>query len=103
MRDARAQFLAAMQDVNSSLGHTPPAAVAAPTAAAATRQLTATDREIIDQMVTMGFSAELAHEAVLRSPPDSLEQAVEYCFNHPANGQATTAATRVMVLSTQKK
>ena len=38
----------------------------------------------------MGFSAELAHEAVSRSPPDSLEQAVEYCFNHP-NAAATTS------------
>lgn len=109
VRDARAQFLAAMQDVNSSLPQpTPasstdaqqPAASAGSTAGAPTpaRALTATDQEIINQMVTMGFSAELAQEAVLRSPPDSLEQAVEYCFNHPANTQtpaagSTTAST----------
>jgi len=36
-------------------------------------------------MIAMGFSPELAQEAVNRSPPDSLEQAVEYCFNHPNN------------------
>lgn len=43
----------------------------------------------------MGFSPELAQEAVLRSPPEALEQAVEYCFNHPNGGgsAATTSST----------
>ena len=43
------------------------------------RQLTPVDHEIIVQMIAMGFSAELAQEAVQNSPPDSLEQAVDYC------------------------
>ena len=56
----------------------------APAAAnAQSRQLTSEDQEIIMQMISMGFSLELANEAVLRSPPVSLEQALEYCFNHP--------------------
>lgn len=115
VRDARAQFLAAMQDVNSSLPQPTtatsanaqqPAASASNTAGATTpsRALTATDQDIISQMVTMGFSTELAQEAVLRSPPDSLEQAVEYCFNHPANTQtlagAATTTTTVTAPST---
>ncbi len=57
-----------------------------------TRQLTPVDQEIITQMIAMGFSPELAQEAVNRSPPDSLEQAVEYCFNHP-NHTPTTMST----------
>jgi hypothetical protein len=57
------------------------------------RQLTPLDHEIIMQMIAMGFSAELAQEAVVRSPPDSLEQAVEYCFNHPQGATTAVEAT----------
>ena len=78
-------------------------------ATSGSRQLTEQDNELIMQMVSMGFSPELAHEAVSRSPPDSLEQAVEYCFNHPnpstssSSAQAadeTTAATSSVAPST---
>lgn len=62
-------------------------------AAASTRQLTPVDQEIIMEMISMGFSPELAQEAVIRSPPDSLEQAVEYCFNHPTNTSNTPTPT----------
>ena len=118
VRDARAQFLAAMQDVNVSLpsitmSSINPGASAAPapqptvpssseaaiTGATGTsnvqaaRQLTPIDQEIIEQMISMGFSPELAQEAVMRSPPDSLEQAVDYCFNHPTPSTTSTSAT----------
>jgi hypothetical protein len=66
--------------------------VTATSSVPAARQLTPLDNELIMQMISMGFSAELAHEAVSRSPPDSLEQAVEYCFNHP-NGATTDTPT----------
>ena len=65
-----------------------------------TRQLTQVDQDLIEQMISMGFSPELAHEAVLRSPPDSLEQAVDYCFNHPNSGSASTAAAAAAVTTT---
>jgi hypothetical protein len=115
VRDARAQFLAAMQDVNGSLpsitmpsinpgASTTPSIPTVPSSneaassgttaassnAQAVRQLTPIDQEIIEQMISMGFSPELAQEAVMRSPPDSLEQAVDYCFNHPTAGTAST-------------
>jgi len=112
VRDARAQFLQAMQDVSlpsiamASINSAAQQAAAAPlaneaaasaaslnNAASATRQLTPIDQEIIDQMISMGFTPELAQEAVMRSPPDSLEQAVDYCFNHPTGGSASTSAT----------
>lgn len=48
----------------------------------------------------MVFSAELAHEAVSRSPPDSLEQAVEYCFNHPNGATASSSTETTATTST---
>jgi uncharacterized UBP type Zn finger protein len=54
--------------------------------------LTQVDQVLVKQMISMVFSLELAHEAVLRSPPDSLEKAVDYCFNHPNTGSTSTAA-----------
>lgn len=64
------------------------------------RLLTPLDNELIVQMISMGFSAELAHEAVSRSPPDSLEQAVEYCFNHPNGSGATSTETTTTTAAT---
>ena len=106
VRDARAQFLAAMHDVSSSLPQpadststTAPqstgatSSAATPVPAPVGRVLTAVDQDIVTQMISMGFSPELAREAVLQSPPDSLEQAVEYCFNHPTSSAVTTQAT----------
>lgn len=80
---------------------TTPAAISAATATSATsattaaprRQLTQLDQEIINQMISMGFTAELAQEAVIRSPADSLEQAVEYCFSHPTSSSNTTTTS----------
>jgi len=112
VRDARAQFLAAMQDVNNL-----PATVSsnsnintvAPSSSTnneqtstslPTRQLTQVDQDLIEQMISMGFSPELAHEAVLRSPPDSLEQAVDYCFNHPNTGSTSTAVAATTTTTT---
>lgn len=99
VRDARAQFLAAMHDVSSSLPQpadsttTSQAAPAVSTVPAPVgRVLTPVDQDIVTQMISMGFSPELAREAVLQSPPDSLEQAVEYCFNHPTNSAITSQA-----------
>ena len=65
------------------------------------RQLSAADNEIINQMVAMGFSAELAREAVLRSPSVvSLEQAVEYCFNYTPSANVNTQATTTAASTT---
>lgn len=45
------------------------------------------------ELIAMGFSAELSREAVVRSPPDSLEHAVEYCFNNPQSRPASGEAS----------
>ena len=68
----------------------------APAASSTQRQLTPIDHDIIMQMIGMGFSPELAQEAVLRSPPDSLEQAVDYCFNHHTNSTTEQPSTSTL-------